>query len=38
LGLLKEAQSYEDIESYLLETVKITGRLTPVYNLKAAGE
>jgi tRNA-splicing ligase RtcB (3'-phosphate/5'-hydroxy nucleic acid ligase) len=31
-------KSYEDIESYLLETVEITGRLTPVYNLKAAGE
>jgi tRNA-splicing ligase RtcB (3'-phosphate/5'-hydroxy nucleic acid ligase) len=31
-------KSFEDIESYLLETVEITGRLTPVYNLKAAGE
>lgn len=27
-----------DIEHYLLETVDVTGRLTPVYNLKAAGD
>lgn len=27
-----------DIEQYLLETVEVTGKLTPVYNLKAAGE
>lgn len=29
---------FGDIEQYPLETVAITGRLTPVYNLKAAGE
>lgn len=29
---------FSDIEQYLLETVEITGKLTPVYNLKAAGE
>ncbi len=29
---------YDDIERYLLETVEVTRRLTPVYNLKAAGE
>jgi len=29
---------YGDIEPYLLETVEVTGRLKPVYNLKAAGE
>ena len=27
-----------DIEEYLLETVDVKERLTPVYNLKAAGE
>ncbi|MDD5285387.1 MAG: RtcB family protein [Desulfuromonadaceae bacterium] len=27
-----------DIEEYLLETVEVTERLTPVYNLKATGE
>jgi hypothetical protein len=27
-----------DIEKYLLETVAITERLKPVYNLKVAGE
>jgi hypothetical protein len=27
-----------DIEEYLLETVEVTEKLTPVYNLKAAGE
>lgn len=27
-----------DIEGYLLETVKVTEKLTPVYNLKASGE
>jgi tRNA-splicing ligase RtcB (3'-phosphate/5'-hydroxy nucleic acid ligase) len=27
-----------DIETYLLETVEVTEKLTPVYNLKAAGE
>ena len=27
-----------DIEGYLLETVEITRRLTPVYNLKSAGD
>ncbi|MDD2736261.1 MAG: RtcB family protein [Desulfuromonadaceae bacterium] len=31
-------KSLADIEEYLLETVEVTGRLTPVYNLKAAGE
>lgn len=31
-------KAYADIEQYLLETVEVTGRLTPVYNLKAAGE
>ena len=27
-----------EIEKYLLETVTITDKLKPVYNLKAAGE
>lgn len=31
-------KAYADIEQYLLETVEVTGRLTPVYNLKATGE
>ncbi len=31
-------KSLADIEEYLLETVEVKERLTPVYNLKAAGE
>lgn len=31
-------KSFDDIEQYLLETVAITDRLTPVYNLKSAGD
>ena len=31
-------KSLADIEEYLLETVEVKGRLTPVYNLKAAGD
>lgn len=31
-------KSLADIEVYLLETVEVTEKLTPVYNLKASGE